>query len=163
MLEAILFLRWGVVLSSVPKEKLESPPGGRSTLWSNKMTQFWRQLEWHPTHHAPISPPLPLHNLSLQTETQGLHVTHHWSDARRKNRKKKKDKINSEIKHEVAPSYMQPSLYSTLFFYKHTTQEREKKKPMRDTSKVPPLSKPRLSACQTDSPNLCPAADSSRT
>jgi len=32
MLEAILFLRWGVVLSSVPKVKLVSPPGGRSTL-----------------------------------------------------------------------------------------------------------------------------------
>lgn len=32
MLEAILFLRCGVVLSSAPREKLESPPGGRRTL-----------------------------------------------------------------------------------------------------------------------------------
>lgn len=31
MLEAILFLR-GVAFSSEPKEKLVSPPGGRSTL-----------------------------------------------------------------------------------------------------------------------------------
>lgn len=122
MLEAILFLRWGVVLSSVPKEKLESPPGGRSTLRSNKMTQFWRQPEWHPAHHAPISP--LLHNLSLQTETQGLHVTRHWSDAQCKKRKKRKS--ISEIKHEDAPSYMQPT-YS-LLHPKYTTQERKEKK-----------------------------------
>lgn len=32
MLEAILFLRCGVVLSSVPRLKLDSPPGGLSTL-----------------------------------------------------------------------------------------------------------------------------------
>lgn len=32
MLEAILLLRWGVESSSVPRVKLEVPPGGRSTL-----------------------------------------------------------------------------------------------------------------------------------
>lgn len=32
MLEAILFLRCGVVFSSVPRLKLDSPPGGLSTL-----------------------------------------------------------------------------------------------------------------------------------
>lgn len=53
-----------------------------------------------------------------------------------------------------------PTLYSTLNI--PHKKERRKKKPMRNTSKVPPLSKPRLSACQTDSPNLYPAADSSR-
>lgn len=36
MLEAILLLRWGAVSSSVPSEKLDSPPGGRSTLKSDK-------------------------------------------------------------------------------------------------------------------------------
>lgn len=37
MLEAILLFRWGVAFSSVPKEKLVSPPGGRSTLKSDKI------------------------------------------------------------------------------------------------------------------------------
>lgn len=35
---------------------------------------------------------------------------------------------------------MQPSLYSTLFFYKHTTQEREKKNPWEIPARSPPHS-----------------------
>lgn len=105
MLEAILFLRWGVVFSSVPKDKLESPPGGRSTLMSNK----WRIImtaEWHHAHQAPIP-----HSLGQTNNT--------WSSCHTPLisctvLKKKKEKINSEIKHEDASSCVQPSPYSTL-------------------------------------------------
>lgn len=42
MLEAILFLRCGVVLSSVPRLKLDSPPGGLSTLKRQSGTEGHR-------------------------------------------------------------------------------------------------------------------------
>lgn len=50
----------------------------------------------------------------LQHKAFTSHTTDQMHSAKIGKKKKKEDKINSEIKHEVAPSYMQPSLYSTL-------------------------------------------------
>lgn len=140
MLEAILFLRWGVVLSSVPKDKLESPPGGRSTLKSEKGRII--MTDWYPATRLP-SP----HTLG-QTNN---HMVFMWHATDQLHKKKKT--INSEIKHDDASSYTQPSPYSTLTL-SYTCHTHKKHK----LSTRTPNSKPRLSDCQTDSHNRCPAA-----
>lgn len=57
MLDAILSLR-GVEFSSAPKVKLDSPPGGRSTLNGNKW-QIIPSVDGHPVSTA-LPSPLPL-------------------------------------------------------------------------------------------------------
>lgn len=134
MLEAILLWRWGVVFSSVPREKLDSPPGGRNTLQINGQ-QITMLIDWRPATKVPLP--------TLQAKLE--HVADTAPDTNQLHSAKKKKKKESIAKYKQWDASSRNLLNTPPQpFYAHAAITKRHRLAARSL-----LFKPRLSACQT--------------